>query len=408
MAVSETGAIFKGFVFDGVDSKAYGVYISGDAVYNAPERDVEMIEIPGRNGAFVLDKGRFANITVTYPAGMFGDTEDDFAEGISDLRNALASRKGYCVLTDDYNPNEYRLAVYRSGLEVDPASLEAGEFNIVFDCKPQRFLTSGETAQSIANNGSISNPTLFESSPILSVEGYGVITIDNKDIEVHNEPIGTVLLKNRQNNANYITNINTASFKTGDEITIDYLAFYLRHVDTVAITDNQTSYGAGLDVTGLDSSAKSVYWLIEWTTIPTLHKGTTLSQVWTFDSMVEDSTGNYQYQYEFTLAYDGANEIQFTIQRTAYTHTGTNRVYTEFSRDVGNIYGESTMPVLGNPIYIDLDIGEAYKIVGSDIVSVNSGVSLPAELPTLKPGTNTITYDNTITSFKVTPRWWIV
>ena len=143
MAVNETGAIFKALTFDGESSRDYGVYITGQAVYNAPERDVEMVTIPGRNGAFAQDQGRFENIEVTYPAGMFASNQADFAQGIAAFRNMLCSRKGYCRLTDEYNPNEYRLAVYKSGLEVDPAR-SAGEFNITFECKPQRYLMSGE------------------------------------------------------------------------------------------------------------------------------------------------------------------------------------------------------------------------------------------------------------------------
>ena len=118
MAIAPTGAIYKSLIFDGEDSRDYGVYITGQAVYNAPERDVEMISIPGRNGSFALDKGRFQNIEVTYPAGIFADTESDFAEAISDFRNFLCSRKGYVRLTDGYNPDEFRMAVYKSGLEV--------------------------------------------------------------------------------------------------------------------------------------------------------------------------------------------------------------------------------------------------------------------------------------------------
>lgn len=144
MAIVPTGAIYKSLVFDGESSRDYGIYITGQAVYNAPERDVEMINIPGRNGSFALDKGRFQNIEVTYPAGIFADNEADFAQGISDFRNFLCSRNGYVRLTDDYNPDEYRMAVYKSGLDVSPAQLKAGEFQIVFDCKPQRYLTSGE------------------------------------------------------------------------------------------------------------------------------------------------------------------------------------------------------------------------------------------------------------------------
>ena len=49
MAVATTGAIYKSLSFDGVESRNFGVYITGEAVYNAPTRDVEMVSIPGRS-----------------------------------------------------------------------------------------------------------------------------------------------------------------------------------------------------------------------------------------------------------------------------------------------------------------------------------------------------------------------
>ena len=153
MGVKPTPTNFKTFTFDGENSRSYGVYITGEGVFNAPERNVEMVEIPGRNGAFALDKGNFNNIEVTYPAGIFADTETDFAEAVSDLRNFLCSRVGYVRLEDDYNPNEYRLAVYKSGLDVEHDFLIAGEFELVFECKPQRFLKSGETPITIGEWG---------------------------------------------------------------------------------------------------------------------------------------------------------------------------------------------------------------------------------------------------------------
>lgn len=184
MAVIPTGAIYKALFFDGESSRNYGVYITGEAVYNSPERDVEMIKIPGRNGEFALDNGRFENIEVTYPAGIFTNNETDFAAAISDFRNFLASRVGYCRLEDEYNPNEYRMAVYKSGLNVDPAKLEAGEFSITFDCKPQRWLKDGETAVTIGEWGE----TETASGDIVTVENpNGILAV--KSLEVDLEPI---------------------------------------------------------------------------------------------------------------------------------------------------------------------------------------------------------------------------
>ena len=178
MAIAPTGAFYKALTFDSTSSRDYGVYITGRAVFNAPQRAVEMIAIPGRNGAFAQDQGRFENIEVTYPAGIFAETEEDFAQAISDFRNFLCSKKGYCRLTDEYNPNEYRMAVYKSGLEVDPARLIAGEFEITFECKPQRWLTDGEMPVEIGTWGD----TDTESGSIVEVDNPdGILAI--KDLQ---------------------------------------------------------------------------------------------------------------------------------------------------------------------------------------------------------------------------------
>lgn len=188
MAVIKTGAIFKALRFDGTSlgtsgvlSSDYGVYITGEAVFNAPTRRVNMIQIPGRNGLFAQDEGAFDNLTVTYPAGLFGVTEADFADAISDFRNALCSRVGYKRLEDDYNPSEFRMAVYKEGLEVTPATLKAGEFTITFECKPQRWLKSGDSFQSVTLYQAFDNPTLFDASPVIAVQGYGTIQLRQGD-----------------------------------------------------------------------------------------------------------------------------------------------------------------------------------------------------------------------------------
>ena len=74
------------------------------------------------------------------------------------------------------------------------------------------------------------------------------------------------------------------------------------------------------------------------------------------------------------------------------------------------IYGISTKRPFSNDadFYVDLDIGEAYREEDGQIINVNNAVTIPAKLPTLKSGVNNITYDVTITQFKIVPRWWEV
>lgn len=178
-------AIFKSLTFDGVNSLEYGIYITGEAVYNAPERAVELVNIAGKNGALVLDQGRFENIEVTYHAGCFADNQEDFARKVMEFRNVLASRFHYVRLSDDYHSDEYRMALYKDGLEVEAVQYStAGEFDITFNCKPQRFLASGESQKTMTSGGSLTNPTLFPSKPLIVANGSGNIGIGNVAITI--------------------------------------------------------------------------------------------------------------------------------------------------------------------------------------------------------------------------------
>ena len=75
---------------------------------------------------------------------------------------------------------------------------------------------------------------------------------------------------------------------------------------------------------------------------------------------------------------------------------------------VGAVSAYSTKSALGEPLYFDMDIGEAYKVEDGEIISVNNAVSFPAELPVLQPGPNSIAFDNTVDELDIVPRWWEV
>lgn len=136
--------VWKSFYFDGESSASHGLFITGEAVYNAPKYDYEFVAIQGRNGDLVLDNGRFENIMVTYPCSLRDVSK------LAAVRTWLYSKRGYMRLTDDYNTNEYRLACVSGALEVNPFHNHAADFTVTFNCKPQRFISDGETAQYFA------------------------------------------------------------------------------------------------------------------------------------------------------------------------------------------------------------------------------------------------------------------
>lgn len=395
-------APYKYFTYDGESSRDYDVYLTGTGVFNAPERAVEMVEIPGRNGNYALDKGKFNNISVTYKAGIVDYSESDFADKVSAVRNWLCSKVGYKRLSDDYNPNEYRMAVFKSGVNIEHEDLRTGTFEITFDCKPQRWLTSGETATAVANNGTLSNPTLFDSEPLLAVKGYGTIGFNGYEIEIANATMGTVLINGGgvlAVNLPRRTIIQADLLNTSDTFSIQptFRITYVKNGSTIN----------GASVSSTTGCSATVYHNVTWTIVTlmdsaTFTKGTSSTASCSVSYTITTGSAN-SCTASCSVAYDGDDTLTFSVTATSVTGTTVKKTV-----EWHDVYGNSSISILGNPTYIDCDIGECYMIKNSEIISLNQYIDLGSDLPKLASGTNTFTYDNTVTELKVTPRWWKV
>ena len=229
----------KTFTFDGENSAEYGLYISGDSVYNAPNREIDMISIPGRNGQLAIDMGRYENITVTYPAFVFADTQEEFREKIRRIRNWLCSKTSYQRLTDEYNPESFRLGLYKSGLEVEPIFYNrCGEFEMSFDCKPQRFLFTGEEVFTLGEWGE----TETYSGSIVSFEGTETTAIKtlNANIVPKQSGSGDPSPSNIRSISGYTdVNVNVCGVNVWDE---EWVLGYWNYRDNGAFVSNSNFF----------------------------------------------------------------------------------------------------------------------------------------------------------------------
>ena len=199
------------FIYDNVNTVAHGITIDGSGAFNAPERDVEMISVPGRNGDIIVDNGRYLNGELTYAAGITRDFEENSAWARSFF---LSRSTTYHRLTDSYDSEHFRMARYKGGVEIDPTVLNrSGALNFVFDCKPQRFLFTGDDEQTVTNGSTISNPTMFDALPLLQIRGVTqntILTINGKVIkflaDIANAKIDCELM-DCWNGATYLNNI---------------------------------------------------------------------------------------------------------------------------------------------------------------------------------------------------------
>lgn len=159
----------------------FGVYISGEGTYKAPEKDYEFVSVAGRSGDLVFDNYRFKNIEITYPAFIVKNFDSSYFEMVS----YLLSCSGYVRIEDTYHPEYYRLGVFSGPVEPEMTSrLKQGSFDLTFDCKPQKFLISGEEKVTFTADGTIFNPTRFAAKPLLRIYGTGEVMIGSQTITV--------------------------------------------------------------------------------------------------------------------------------------------------------------------------------------------------------------------------------
>lgn len=157
------------FSFDDVESRNYEVCITDVKVHDSPKRDVTFYSVAGRNGDILFDQKRFSNVDVTYSAAIYKNVE----QNLNGLKVALYSRSGYFRLTDTIHPEEFRLAALQKAISVDvPKYNGPATFDIVFNCKPQRYLFSGLETLSFTSPGSINNAYLT-ALPLIKVYGSG-------------------------------------------------------------------------------------------------------------------------------------------------------------------------------------------------------------------------------------------
>jgi phage-related protein len=183
----------KTFTFDGLTSSSLGFYINGSGVFDAPEPDLEYLSIPGKDGDLIYNRKRFNNIDIEY-APVFALS--GFKTKAKNLQAWLLSHKGYFRLEDDYQPAYFRMASVKSAIEVDEInwSGDGGSMDIVFNCKPQLFLKSGETEAEFTANGTIENPTRFTAKPLIEVFGTGQVTIGSRSFTVLSHNFGSITI----------------------------------------------------------------------------------------------------------------------------------------------------------------------------------------------------------------------
>lgn len=191
------------FSYNGKDSRRFGVYITDKTAYDKPERDISMIQVPGRNGDLIVDNGGYKNLSVKYDLRIAADNirginnPDDFSHAFEKAANWLQPTNNYFVLEDSYNPGYYRMGCIKSAISVKTKHPLIADFSVTFSCKPYRYRVESEEIE-ITENTTINNEENAESLPLIRV--YTNVVYDSETETDHYFSIG--------DNTFHVKNIN--------------------------------------------------------------------------------------------------------------------------------------------------------------------------------------------------------
>lgn len=135
--------MLKHLTFGDIDTRDFGVWITGTGRLHIPEHVYEMVAVPGRMGDVPIDQMRVGNKELVYPA-IFAPPYGNYHslnEAVGAFRTRMLSIRGYAEIHDTYDVTHYWKGVYAGGVDVEPSMmLDAASFDLVFNVSPQTFI----------------------------------------------------------------------------------------------------------------------------------------------------------------------------------------------------------------------------------------------------------------------------
>lgn len=441
----------------GTDSRDFGVYISGQGTFSAPEKAYQFYSISGRNGDIIGNDHRLENIEVSYECFIYSN----FSKNIADFRTFLLSLDGYQRITDSYHTDEYRMGVYVGPFEPEVTSKnDAGSFTLTFNCKPQRWLISGETKYTwvpnstvmvkgeeidvyvprVTNNGAVTilfDGTTSAQGGSLHAQSYIGFYVDGalaRGVDFNGDRVikGNIYLDSGTANVSHkIMNVDSLflwvgsdhkCFVSSGDVGIDEVLSCTRGNIQYTVIEDPASYQDMIDQITAEDYAICSYnnrlYVRDVSYTDSVSTGfrQVFKEAYTWVKLSNTETYTFT---SYNLTQDGyvrikANFPKSTVQ-VIYTSNNEMTNPTMFpSKPLIRVYGDGvftmdgvTVTVTNSTQYTDIDceLMDCYE----GTTNRNKDVTFSTyDFPELKVGGNEINIVSGITLVELTPRWWLV
>jgi len=210
--------------WNGVTSDSLGIFVEAAPEYEKPIRKTDVYAVPGRSGDIIRQQDAWENVRQTYQIFAGDGSQHAVPGAFSSVAGWLYGPSGYCRLEDDFDATHFRMAYFDGPFDVENIMTRVGRAQITFNCKPQRYLKSGEESEIILAADTITNPTAFASRPLLLVTGGGlagtvtvngtVFSISATSVPIYIDCETMNCYDGNGNNKNGIVSSSTSEFAT--------------------------------------------------------------------------------------------------------------------------------------------------------------------------------------------------
>ena len=166
------------FIYKGISSKDMHLRMLNDITFTSPTRDVNMIQVPGRDGDLIMDNGRYESVIRSVPCRLAAPLGTDVETLISQINNWLIDDGRFHAFTWENDPEFEYLARVEGDVTSQRILSRYGKTVIDFRLHPIKYLTSSLTEQQVTTGTNVPNPFNIEAKPIIRIVGNGDFTLN--------------------------------------------------------------------------------------------------------------------------------------------------------------------------------------------------------------------------------------
>ena len=166
------------FTYNGKNSNDMHLRVLNDITFTSPKRDVNMIQISGRDGDLVMDNGRYESVIRSIPCRLEAPRFANVEELINNINNWLVDNGRFHELEWDNDSNFKYLARVEGEVVSHRMLSRFGNTMIKFRLHPIKYLKSTTTPRQITTGTSIFNQFNIDAKPIIRIVGSGNIEIN--------------------------------------------------------------------------------------------------------------------------------------------------------------------------------------------------------------------------------------